>query len=101
MSKDGGKVEAGKIQAAHDEARINPEFTGIGKQFVQTHYRRRSIQLEQRQAANRVAFLQKEHENAQRRLEQKQADLDRLMAVIDRKQADEDRVKIAAFSEDS
>jgi hypothetical protein len=28
-----------------ESARINPEFAGIGKQFTQTHYRRRSIQL--------------------------------------------------------
>lgn len=87
--RSGGKAEGQKGQSSLEEARLNPEFVGIGRQFVQTHYRRRNIQLEQRQAANRVAFLQKEQEAAQRKLEQKQADLDRLMAVIGRKQADE------------
>ena len=88
MSRSGAKAETGEKKEGREKARLNPEFEGIGRQFVQTHYRRRSIQQEQRQVANRVAFLQKEHESTQHRLEQKQADLDRLMAVIDRKQAD-------------
>jgi predicted nucleic acid-binding Zn-ribbon protein len=88
MNKSGGKGESSDRKEEREKARLNPEFEGIGRQFVQTHYRRRSIQLEQKHAANRVAFLQKEHETTQKRLEQKQADLDRLMAVIGRKQAD-------------
>jgi hypothetical protein len=88
MKQTPGKAEAGQGKEQREKARMNPEFEGIGKEFVQTHYRRRSIQVEQKQVANRVAFLQKEHETTQRRLEQKQADLDRLLAVIGRKQAD-------------
>ena len=41
------------------EARINPEFVGIGKELVKTHQARKSIQVKEKQASNRVAFLQK------------------------------------------
>lgn len=42
-----------------ESARINPEFVGIGKELVKTHQERKSIQVKEKQASNRVAFLQK------------------------------------------
>lgn len=58
-----------------ESARINPEFVGIGKELVKTHQERKNIQMRERQATNRVTFLQKEHELAEKKLQKKQSDL--------------------------
>jgi hypothetical protein len=47
-----------------ERARLNPEFLGIGKEYVQTHNQRKNIQLEEKHVSNRVTFLQKEHQVA-------------------------------------
>jgi hypothetical protein len=63
---------------------------GIGRELNQTHLSRKNKQLEEKQLANRVGFLEKERDSADKNYSRKQRELEKLMAVIARKQQEED-----------